>query len=112
MDADAPREDSGLQPERTALAWGRTMVAMVITSALFLRWFPHYGWFAGVLVGLCLTVALGIYGGQRRRYVVHDVGIRGGRIHADAVAVLWVTGAVLALAVLGMYTIFFLQLPG
>lgn len=105
-----PHADAGLQPERTALAWGRTTLAMVAASALFLRWTPQYGWFAGVLtLGALLTAAF-IYAGQRMRYERRVRGIRSGALQADAGAVLGISAAVLALGGLAVYCVLFLPL--
>ena len=35
--------DPGLQPERTTLAWTRTVVAMLVVGAVMLRWAHLYG---------------------------------------------------------------------
>ncbi|QCB99040.1 DUF202 domain-containing protein [Arthrobacter sp. PAMC25564] len=37
----------GLQPERTELAWGRTLVALLAANAISLRWLPTHGLFSG-----------------------------------------------------------------
>lgn len=35
--------DPGLQPERTVMSWSRTAMALVVVSALFVRWWPIFG---------------------------------------------------------------------
>lgn len=89
--------DPGLQPERTVLAWGRTLVSFLVVSAVFLRWLPHYGWGIVGLIAICMLLASGIFLSQRRRYHRMATGLEGGRIHADTVAVLVMTGSLLAL---------------
>ncbi|WP_299168146.1 DUF202 domain-containing protein [uncultured Arthrobacter sp.] len=106
----APGRDPGLQPERTSLAWGRTMTALVGSSLLFLRWVPAHGWFAGALVVASLAAALGIYVSQRRRYAVRVAGVSRGRVDADVAAVLCTSSAVFVLGGLGIYTVLFLPL--
>lgn len=89
----------GLQPERTVIAWNRTMVSFLIASVVFLRWLPHYG--AGViyLVALSMLLALGIFASQRARYRKMSRGVRAERVSADVLAVLLTAGTVLALGV-------------
>jgi len=106
--AAKPHPDAGLQPERTSLAWGRTMMTMVVTSLLFLRWMPRYGWFVGTVMGLALLAAFGIYLSQRLRYRRMVRGILDERIHADVVAVFATGTAVAALGLLGVYIVLFL----
>jgi Cu2+-exporting ATPase len=56
--ADGPLDgDPGLQPERTALAWGRTVLTLIAASAVCLRWLPDQGPFVLAMFGL--TVAAG-----------------------------------------------------
>ncbi|NKX52859.1 DUF202 domain-containing protein, partial [Arthrobacter deserti] len=57
----APRHtDAGLQPERTALAWTRTTLALVVASVFFLRWMPSHGWFTATLIIVTAGTALAI----------------------------------------------------
>ncbi|WP_407297581.1 DUF202 domain-containing protein [Stutzerimonas zhaodongensis] len=103
-------EDPGLQPERTSLAWGRTLLTMITVSALFLRWIPFHGAFVAVLVALSLATALGIWSTQRRRYTRSSSGVKSGLIQADVVSVIWIATTVFALGGLGLYTVIFLPI--
>ena len=103
-------EDPGLQPERTSLAWGRTLLTLITVSALFLRWMPYHGTFVAVSVALSLATALGIWTSQQRRYSRSASGVKSGRIQADALSVLWLGVSVFVLGVLGLYTIIFLPI--
>ena len=100
-----PHGDAGLQPERTVMAWGRTMVSFFVASAVFLRWLPHYGAAMVVLVALATVAAVGIYATQRRRYARHSAGIEAGAARADAAAVLWTTGLLLVLGGFGLWVV-------
>ncbi|MEV7647170.1 DUF202 domain-containing protein [Arthrobacter sp. NPDC089319] len=102
--------DAGLQPERTSLAWSRTTLAMIVATAMFLRWFPEYGWFTGTLVAVSLCTAMGIYITQQLRYRRAVSGIANERIHADAAAAAWIAGSVVVLGALGLFAVLFLAL--
>jgi len=91
--------DPGLQPERTVIAWNRTMVSFLIASAVFLRWLPHYGSGVIYLLALSLLLALGILASQRARYRKMSRGVQAERVGADVVAVLLTCGTVLALGI-------------
>jgi len=103
-------EDPGLQPERTSLAWGRTLLTMVTVSALFLRWLAFHGAFVAVLIALSLVTALGIWTTQRRRYARGASGVKSGHIQADVMSVVWMAASVFALGGLGLYTVIFLPI--
>lgn len=94
--------DPGLQPERTTLAWGRTMMALVTVSAIFLRWLPQYGFPILLLFAVAVTAAGTIYLTQRRRYSARAQGIARENFDADTTAVLWTAVAGVALGVLGI----------
>ncbi|MGN8131832.1 DUF202 domain-containing protein [Paenarthrobacter sp. 22069] len=103
--ASSPHGDPGLQPERTALAWGRTMLAMVTASAFFLRWLPTYGAPILVLPVISGGTALAIYLTQRRRYRVRSRGLAGESIEADLSAVLWTALAGVVLGGVGIVVV-------
>jgi uncharacterized membrane protein YfcA len=94
--------DPGLQPERTTLAWGRTMMALVTVSAIFLRWLPAHGLPILLLFAVSAGAAAAIYFTQRRRYGASSRGIARENVDADITAVLWTACAGVALGGLGI----------
>lgn len=94
--------DPGLQPERTAMAWSRTWLALVTISAVFLRWVPHYGAGMMVLPILTLTVAGVILATQRRRLRRGVQSLHDHVLAADPVAPLGIVGVLLTLGVAGV----------
>lgn len=75
-DTPASPADEGLQPERTLLAWRRTILAMVVCSCFFLRWVPHHRWLAVAPAVLCLLTAGFAWLRLRRRYQRHVEGLQ------------------------------------
>lgn len=100
--------DPGLQPERTSLAWARSMTSLVVAAAIFLRWLPHYGWFVGVLVTASVFTAAGIAVTRRRRYRRAVQGLAGRSPTADAASVAVLAASVAGLCGVGIYTVLFL----
>jgi uncharacterized membrane protein YidH (DUF202 family) len=101
--ASRPHADAGLQPERTWLAWRRTLLSMVGASLLFLRWVPHHGAFALVLVGLALATAIGIGVRQQQRYHQGIAAMNSGTPAAPLVEVFTLALACAVLGLLGLY---------
>lgn len=95
----APHKDVGLQPERTVMSWGRTMLALTVVSAVYLRWWPYHGAWVLVPIGVALTMAGAIYLTQRARYARQGAGIHQERVRPDVWAVLWTTVLVSAMAI-------------
>jgi uncharacterized membrane protein YidH (DUF202 family) len=74
------RFDPGLQPERTALAWTRTVLALVVGSAASLRLLPPVfgAWSIGIgVLGLVATTVLWIASARRARQVRHALRVQG-----------------------------------
>lgn len=97
--------DPGLQPERTSLAWGRTMLALVTVSTIFLRWAEQHGLFVLTLWGVSCLTAAAIFLTQRVRYARGGEGINRGAMGPNAGSVLWTASSGLALGVLGIYAV-------
>ena len=95
-------QDSGLQPERTVLSWGRTAMALFVAALVFLRWLPHYGPWILVLIGLAGTIAVSVYVTQRSRYRARAMGIAAERFLPDVNAIFWTSGSVVVLGILGL----------
>lgn len=103
MNLTRAHADAGLQPERTWMAWRRTLLSLVAASLLCLRWVPQHGRFALVLVALALLAALAIGLGQQRRYRQSIAAINDGRAAPPVLEVLALAVACAALAALGLY---------
>lgn len=102
--------DPGLQPERTDLAWGRTTLSLTVASAIFLRWMPHHGWFAGTLVAASTFTALAINVTRKRRFHRAIEGINQEAITPDIASVAAVAASVIVLAGLGIVTVLFIPI--
>lgn len=103
-------QDAGLQPERTDLAWRRTMMSLTVAAAVFLRWMPHHGLFVAALVLTALATAFAINLTHNRRFRRAVHGIKHDTMPPDAFSVAAVAASVSVLAILGMYTVIFLPL--
>ena len=98
-------EDPGLQPERTTLAWGRTLLAFITAAAICLRWVSHHGAFVLVLFAIAVSAAAAIYLTQRARYTGSSTGITTERVAADVLGVFSLSSATVVLGTLGIYVV-------
>lgn len=94
--------DPGLQPERTSLAWSRSIASLLIASAILLRWATHYGAWVLPAVGLLGVTAAALLARQRTRYGKGVRSIITGRAQADAAGVCGLVAAALAVGGAGL----------
>jgi len=97
--------DPGLQPERTTLAWTRTTVSFAVSSAILLRWLPHYGVLVVTLILLLVAMALGIYVSQAARHRAAVQGLVAGRVRAQVGVVALMTAGMIVFGVAGLFLI-------
>lgn len=100
-------DDPGLQPERTLLAWRRTLMTLVVACTLFLRWIPQFGILAVLPIVVALIVSLGIQVGLRWRYRRSITGIREERLSAPLLEIALLGAGVGGLSLYGIYAVAF-----
>lgn len=98
-------QDAGLQPERTLLAWRRTLLSLLAVSTLFLRWIPQHGVFTFGLIGVAMLTVLGIWLGQWRRYRISARAIALNRTHVALGDIAALGLACAVLGALGLYVV-------
>lgn len=99
-------EDLGLQPERTALAWVRTLASMMAIAVMFLKWIPDYGWLVLPPIIFASAVLLWVLFGSQRRYQQGVVGIAHDSIRAPLCEVIVLGGSVAVLVSFGFFLLY------
>lgn len=92
-------DDPGLQPERTSLAWTRTVLSLTVASLTMLRWAWAYPSMIYVQVVVMILLAFAVLSTQGRRYAGQDLGLARGVVHPNPMGVLLVSGALLIFGV-------------
>ncbi|MEX5255575.1 DUF202 domain-containing protein [Kocuria arenosa] len=98
-------DDPGLQPERTALAWGRTVLALITAAAVCLRWISHHGPFVLTLFAVAVITGTAMYLTQRARYARSSAGITAERVAPEVLGILGLAAATVVLSFLGIYVV-------
>ena len=97
--------DPGLQPERTALAWVRTGLALTVVSLLLTRLTAGSGALA-LAVGLCgMAVGAALVVAQSRRHRRTDTLLRSGRLRPALGASAGLVVAVVLLAAAALFLV-------
>jgi uncharacterized membrane protein YidH (DUF202 family) len=96
------RDDPGLQPERTELAWQRTMISFVAAALLLTRWAGRFGGLVVAMVGLaCVGAGYVLLQTHRRTRLIAPT-FPGRPVPVAIHQVLAVTVLTLALGALGL----------
>lgn len=98
-------DDPGLQPERTLLAWRRTLLTLIGVCTLFLRWIPPFGWVALLPVIFSLMAGLLIQIGLNARYRKSARGITHERIPPPLLEVAVLGCTVMVLSLVGIVAV-------
>lgn len=94
--------DPGLQPERTALAWNRTIIALALVSMIWLRWSHAFGTAVLAMTTSMLIAVAALYLTQRARYRRAATGLAADRVRADIRGVLALTACMIGFGVGGL----------
>lgn len=96
--------DTGLARERSDLSWGRSLLAIMTVTGLFLRWLPIHG--AAVILPTALGVLAGVGLMQLRHGRRREIFGRGGDAVTEVIGltvlVLLVGASAVALIVAGL----------
>lgn len=105
MSRHIPVADPGLQPERTALSWGRTALAMLVCSSVLLRWSSAYPGVIFTVIVLLALVAAVIIAMNRRVYRHDALHLANEHSAPNVAAVFAMTLAMCVLGGLGLYVV-------
>lgn len=100
-------DDPGLQPERTLLAWRRTLLTLLVICTIFLRWIPRFGLIALLPIIVSLIASLLIQIALNARYRKSARGIRNERVPPPLREAVVLSGTVIVLSVIGISAVIF-----
>ncbi|MFJ3481805.1 DUF202 domain-containing protein [Pseudomonas sp. NPDC090202] len=103
--ATLSHDDPGLQPERTLLAWRRTLMTLLVVCTIFLRWIPHFGLIALLPIIVSLVAGILIQIGLNARYRKSARGLKQERVPAPLREVAVLGGTVIVLSAVGIYAV-------
>lgn len=100
-----PVADLGLQPERTAMSWTRTALAMLVCAATLLRWAGTYPALIVVASAALAAGGLVIVALNRRGYRHEADALAHERSEPNTAAVFLLTAMMLGIGGLGLYLV-------
>lgn len=98
-------DDPGLQPERTLLAWRRTLLTLLVVCTIFLRWIPPFGLIALLPIIFSLLACLLIQIALNARYRKSARGMQQERIPAPLREVVVLGATVMVLSAVGIFAV-------
>lgn len=99
-------EDPGLQPERTYLAWQRTILASSVCCLAIIKVISTFGVAVYLLSGILLSSFLVILLTQRRRYVQAVTTFKAGRVAPSPSSVLLLAATLLVFGIAEIVMVF------
>ena len=97
--------DVGVQAERTVLAWRRTSQALLVVSAMLVRWLGQHGLIVLLPTGFALLLSLACAIGLNKRYLKKRQGIACKRYEPEIGMILLITAGILSLALTASYLV-------
>lgn len=94
--------DPGLQPERTTMSWSRTAMALIIVSAIFVRWWPLFGTPVLMLPAITMLASSLILMTQHRRLTERVRAIHNEAFEVQPSAKVSLVGLALFLGITGV----------
>lgn len=100
-----PVADAGLQPERTAMSWTRTALAMMVCSITLLRWSRPYSDVVLSAIALLAVISIAIIARNRAEYRHEAIELSHEHAEPNVFGVFAITAGMVLLGLIGLYLV-------